>query len=178
MSPTTHGPNPSAEPNPTLLAMLRLTTSESHRLFWNAGRASEDHNAFGVFPVREWGGLKCYGLTLDSSNMSPEALHSTARDMFASRVREFCSMTGNDWADYRQRVLANEGLPWSNDQSYAIEDLQTWMQYRVPAAPAKSLRSAASTLEKNRVCQWLQGTDNNFDTGAAVDVVVQHSLPP
>lgn len=148
-----------ARPTSELLAMLRIVSLPSHKLLLNAARATGDPEAFGVYAVREWGADKCFGISMDSGVLDSERLRGVVSALVSQRERQFCSISPKAWQDIKQWVLASEGLPWANEQAYAVEDLRNWMQFGAGLAPARSILHRASGLSPQRICSWIRNED-------------------
>lgn len=145
-----------ARPTSELLAMLRVVALPSHKLLLNAARATGDPAAFGAYAVREWGADKCYGISMDSGVLDGERLRGMVSTLATERDRQFCSMSAKTWEVTKLWALASEGLPWANEQAYAVEDLRNWMQYGAGLLPARSILDRAASLSPQRVCSWVK----------------------
>ena len=166
-----------SRPSASLLSMLRLVQIPSHKFFLNASRSSGDANAFGSFPVREWGDYKCFGVSYDSSTLQGDQLRQRTAALTKERERQFCAMSNSAWLSVKQLVLANEGSGYSNSQAFAVEDLRYWMQFGGRENSARAIVAQARKLRPADVCEW-SGAERNGggsrDRTVAVLVPIAH----
>ena len=144
-------------PSNDVLPFLRLVTLPSHQFFQNVARASGDPAAFGAYVVREWGTEKCFGESMDSGILDNAQLRASVSSLSTQRELYLCALSTKSWNDSKRWVLANEGVPWANEQAYAIQDLRNWMQYGPGLLQAREISRRAAALSPMQVCSLLTG---------------------